>query len=277
MPTVQHPFFLSSTQGSNLSADGSSFEVRLSGAPLRIPRNATNTRVFCQQASCVYSFPNVSAGANKVYLSVANQLGVSQRYDLTVPPGLYGSLADVQLALANDAVDQGLFGVTSAQDFADKLRLTANESTSRVQLELTHQNYSVLLDPDGNGNDLLTALLGFQPTQVTNQFLVPVVKGWSATVRPTLNGGEILWFNYTKTDGTVGQFNLMLRPHNYTVQSFIDAMNGQFAYGNADSYSQSDQGFNGVRDYDENDAALQTSRLGASGGASRDLSLASWG
>ena len=40
----------------------------MSGAPLRIPRNATNTRIFCQQASCVYSFPNVTASANKVYL-----------------------------------------------------------------------------------------------------------------------------------------------------------------------------------------------------------------
>ena len=54
----------------------------------------------------MYSFPNVTASANKVYLSVANQDGLSQRYDLTVPPGLYGSLDDVQLALANDAVDQ---------------------------------------------------------------------------------------------------------------------------------------------------------------------------
>ena len=53
----------------------------------------------------------MTASANKVYLSVANQDGLSQRYDLTVPPGLYGSLDDVQLALANDAVDQGLFGV----------------------------------------------------------------------------------------------------------------------------------------------------------------------
>ena len=45
---------------------------------------------------------------------------------------LYGSLDDVQLALANDAVDQGLFGVATVDDFADKMRLTANESTSRV-------------------------------------------------------------------------------------------------------------------------------------------------
>ena len=105
MQTIQHPFFLSSAQGSNRSADGSSFSVRLN-PPLRIPREALHTRVYCNQASCVYSFPNVTSSANKVYLSVANQEGLSQRYDLTVPPGLYGSLDDVQLALANDAVDQ---------------------------------------------------------------------------------------------------------------------------------------------------------------------------
>ena len=81
--------------------------------------------------------------------------------------GLYGSLDDVQLALANDAVDQGLFGVATVDDFADKMRLTANESTSRVQIELTHQNYTVLIDPDSNGNDLLKSLLGFQQSQVS--------------------------------------------------------------------------------------------------------------
>jgi hypothetical protein len=251
MPTVQHPFFLSSAQGSNLSADGSSFEVRLSGAPLRIPRNATNTRIFCQQASCVYSFPNVTASANKVYLSVANQEGLSQRYDLTVPPGLYGSLDDVQLALANDAVDQGLFGVATVDDFADKMRLTANESTSRVQIELTHQNYTVLIDPDSNGNDLLKSLLGFQQSQVSNgHFLLPHVKGWSACVPNTNQGGETLWFEYAKTDGGLGQFRLMLSPHNYTVQAFVDAMNVQLAYGVADNYD-STLPFSGVRYSDD--------------------------
>ena len=69
MHTVQHPFFLSSSQGSNRSADGSSFEVRLN-PPLRIPREAKHTRVFCNQASAVYSFPNVTSAANTLRLAV---------------------------------------------------------------------------------------------------------------------------------------------------------------------------------------------------------------
>ncbi len=99
MQTIQHPFFLSSAQGSNRSADGSSFSVRLN-PPLRIPREAMHTRVYCNQASCVYSFPNVTASDNAVHLSV-NKSGVPTRYDLTVPPGLYGGLEDIQAALAH--------------------------------------------------------------------------------------------------------------------------------------------------------------------------------
>ena len=82
MQTIQHPFFLSSAQGSNRSADGSSFSVRLN-PPLRIPREALHTRVYCNQASCVYSFPNVTASDNAVHLSVKDaSTGVATRYDL---------------------------------------------------------------------------------------------------------------------------------------------------------------------------------------------------
>ena len=159
MQTIQHPFFLSSAQGSNRSVDGSSFSVRLN-PPLRIPRDALHTRVYCNQASCVYSFPNVTASDNAVHLSVKDaSTGVATRYDLTVPPGLYGGLEDIQAALAQSAVEQGVPGVTDATTFGHFMQLTADEATSRVTLKLTTQDWSVLLDPDGDGDDLLLGLL----------------------------------------------------------------------------------------------------------------------
>eukprot|EP01049_Picozoa_sp_SAG25_P015610 SAG25_NODE_3237_length_1163_cov_0.838346_2_plen_176_part_00 len=169
MQTIQHPFFLPSAQGSNRSADGSSFSVRLN-PPLRIPRAALHTRVYCNQASCVYSFPNVTASDNAVHLSVMES-GVASRYDLTVPPGLYGGLADIQSALAQSAVDLQVPGVIDAATFASFMQLTADESTSRVTLTLTTQDWSVLLDPDGDGDDLLLGLLGFTTAQATHSRL----------------------------------------------------------------------------------------------------------
>ena len=66
MHTVQHPFFLSSAKGSNRSTDGSTFTVKLD-RPLKIPREALHTRVYCNQASAICAFPNVSAALTATF------------------------------------------------------------------------------------------------------------------------------------------------------------------------------------------------------------------
>ena len=107
MHTVQHPFFLSSAKGSNRSADGSTFTVKCN-PPLKIPREALHTRVYCNQASCVYSFPNVTAAANTLslfYADHANDGLAAIEYQLTLPAGLYANLDAVQDALGVAAVE----------------------------------------------------------------------------------------------------------------------------------------------------------------------------
>ena len=54
-----------------------------------------------------------------------------------MPPGLYGGLEDIQAALAQSAIEQGVPGVTDATTFGHFMQLTANEATSRVTLNLT--------------------------------------------------------------------------------------------------------------------------------------------
>ena len=241
MQTIQHPFFLSSAQGSNRSADGSSFSVRLN-PPLRIPREALHTRVYCNQASCVYSFPNVTATDNAVHLSVKDaSTGVATRYDLTVPPGLYGGLEDIQAALAQSAVEQGVPGVTDATTFGHFMQLTANEATSRVTLNLTTQDWSVLLDPDGDGDDLLLGLLGFATSQATHSRLfVPASKGWSVTVTPVdLSQVSMMPFGYREIFGLAwgnsGQAYIELaysgHPMHYTMDQLVAKINEHLAFG----------------------------------------------
>ena len=57
-------------------------------------------------------------------------------------------------------------GVTTREDFGSQyLRITADNVTSRVQLEIMDQDVQVKLDPDGSGNDLFVQVLGFAKTQ----------------------------------------------------------------------------------------------------------------
>ena len=185
MHTVQHPFFLSSAKGSNRSADGSTFTVKCN-PPLKIPREALHTRVYCNQASCVYSFPNVTAAANTLslfYADHANDGLAAIEYQLTLPAGLYANLDAVQDALGVAAVEQQVPGVTDATSFrTNVLELSANTATSRVRLTIKDQEFSVRLDPDNDGNDLLIDLLGFSQSQTRGGgggLLVPQVEGWT--------------------------------------------------------------------------------------------------
>eukprot|EP01047_Picozoa_sp_COSAG01_P048826 COSAG01_NODE_4784_length_4746_cov_239.649236_4_plen_190_part_00 len=67
MPTTQLPFFLSSDRASEVDATGSRFRVKLNlNPPIDIPRAATHTRVFVQEASVVYSMKNINS-TNKTF------------------------------------------------------------------------------------------------------------------------------------------------------------------------------------------------------------------
>ena len=106
MPTKQLPFFLNSAKGSNLTPLGNAFDVKLD-PPVKIPAGARDTRIFVQSASAVYSFPNVTVDNNKIELFYqsagppgTNTIGFS----LTVVPGLYATLLELQHGIANAAI-----------------------------------------------------------------------------------------------------------------------------------------------------------------------------
>ena len=225
MHTVQHPFFLSSSQGSNRSADGSSFEVRLN-PPLRIPREAKHTRVFCNQASAVYSFPNVTSTANTLRLAVESAQHTLIEYVLTIPPGLYANLDDLSAALSASAVDLGL----AANFVGDSLTIAANRATSRVTLTVNAQGVSVVLEP--HSTCLLSNLLGFSTTQAHLGILTPQQKGWSFTASPTAYGSTRSSIRFAWTANGVENLQFVSVPsHMYTIEGFRTAINQELAAG----------------------------------------------
>jgi len=242
MHTIQHPFFLTSSRGDNLSADGSSFEVRLN-PPLRIPREAMHTRVYCNQASCLYSFPNnVTTGT----LTLRTDAGTADagtgyvplEYILTVPPGLYSGLQDVENALAASAIAQGMrasgVDITDVKTFQDNvLRLEADTVTSRAVLTVKSQGTSVLLDPTTTRNDILVGLLGFAATQANNGgILSPQQKGWKMSANPST--GQVLrsrvQFFWT-VGGTEHTQEIFIPSHAYTADAYRAAVNAELAAG----------------------------------------------
>ena len=98
LQTVQLPFFLNSGQGRNRSSTGHAFDVELS-PPIAVPKNARNTRLFVQEASAVYSFPNVTATTNRVYIYYRSNL-----FTLQVTPGLYATIDEMQAGINESSV-----------------------------------------------------------------------------------------------------------------------------------------------------------------------------
>jgi hypothetical protein len=225
MHTVQHPFFLSSSQGSNRSADGSSFEVRLN-PPLRIPREAKHTRVYCNQASAVYSFPNVTSAANTLRLRMETIEHALLDYVLTIPPGLYANLDDLTVALSTSADNQGLV----PNFVGDNLTIAANRATSRVTLTVNAQGVSVVLEP--HSTCLLSNLLGFSTTQAHAGLLTPQQKGWSFNASPSAYGTTTSRIQFVWTaNGVQNTQEVFVPSHMYTSEGFRTAINQELAAG----------------------------------------------
>ena len=240
MHTIQHPFFLTSSRGDNLSADGSSFEVRLN-PPLRIPREAMHTRVYCNQASCQYSFPNVGPTTGTLTLRSEDPITHSLvTYVLTAPPGLYSNVPELMQALAASAKSQGMPGVDDVDSFrANVLDITADTITSRALLTVKSQGISVLLDPTATQNDILVNLLGFDIAQSANGgVLSPQQQGWAFIATPSPGGPGLssrVQFFWTPSGGTGLTQEVYIPSHAYTIEGYRTAINAELAAGRTNS------------------------------------------
>ena len=193
MPTTQLPFFLSSDRASEVDSTGSRFRVKLT-PPIDVPREASHTRVFVQEASVVYSMKNVNATNNTFRVQLGLPAAGSQHVrTLTIEEGLYDALDEIMTAIAVKCIETGTVpGFTSTQTTAsditrfqqDIFELVPDYTRSRVRSVSKKPGFGLL-----NGTDSpLMGLLGFadtdpsavgrvsdyhlQLTQANNQFVI---------------------------------------------------------------------------------------------------------
>ena len=157
MRTVQLPFFLSSDKGARTAA-GNRFSTRLS-PPVDIPREASHTRVFVQEASVVYSMKNVTAENQTFRCQLGPSVGgATNHFDIAIPEGLYDSVGEIMDAIATAILAHSSSQVQaslSTEAFrTDYIDLVPDLATSRVQAVSRMAGYGLLSSP-------LMAMLGF--------------------------------------------------------------------------------------------------------------------
>lgn len=197
MQTTQLPFFLNSGQGKNRSPTGHAFDVELS-PPVTVPKNAQNTRLFVQEASAVYSFPNVTSTTNRIDLYFRGAL-----FTLRVAPGLYGTVDELQAGIAAAAIAakvtktrNDLDAVASTEDFAANwLQITPDSVESRVRLEIMDQDVQVHMS---STEDMFVNVLGFATSQ--GPLHAPAAEFYATVATPTDEGG---W-------NTLGQAHILM-------------------------------------------------------------------
>jgi hypothetical protein len=246
MPTKQLPFFLNSAKGSNLTPLGNAFDVKLD-PPVKIPAGARDTRIFVQSASAVYSFPNVTVDNNKIELFYqsagppgTNTIGFS----LTVVPGLYATLLELQHGIANAAIAAQVHKsnpaapVTTVEDFTENyLEIRENVTLSRVEVVIKDQHLQITLDRENKGQDLFVNVLGFATTQtlhspaqefstvLTTDYTPPYLDGYARLAVEWQRQGQ----TWTQARANIQTLVLYIPNRTYTAKSFMEAVNAFLA------------------------------------------------
>eukprot|EP01047_Picozoa_sp_COSAG01_P049292 COSAG01_NODE_4876_length_4659_cov_67.563377_1_plen_488_part_10 len=172
MPTTQLPFFLSSDRASEVDSAGSRFRVKLN-PPIGIPRAATHTRVFVQEASVVYSMKNVNSTNNTFQVQLGLPApGSHHVFTLTIEEGLYDALDEIVESIAVKCIETGdVPGFTVSQTTAsdiqrfqqDIFELVPDYTRSRVRSVSKRPGFGLLNGPDSP----LMGLLGFVDTDAS--------------------------------------------------------------------------------------------------------------
>ena len=142
---------------SNLSMDGSYFEIRLEDEGLKVPRDARNCNISVINASIWNSVPNIVTGVeDKFYITGPDNMGQLTNFIVTIPQGLYSvnNLVEfIEQDLANQGASTELNGkLTNLVDFQ------TNTATQKIVLVLNYPNVVIDFSPV----DSIDNILGFQ-------------------------------------------------------------------------------------------------------------------
>ena len=136
---------------SNVSADGSSFEIQLEDG-LQIPKDAINVNVAVEESTIWWVVPNVVTGVNdKMYIFGDIEGGGTQLFTITLPQGLY------DLSGLNNAILRELEIAGARVTTEPLILLSPDEATQKVQIRFNYPNVTI----DFSQPDTPREILGF--------------------------------------------------------------------------------------------------------------------
>ena len=142
---------------SNISADGSSFEIDLDDGGITIPKTAEGAHLQVDEATAWWTIPNIITGVNdKLYITGPNASDVYVNFEINIPQGLY------DLSGLNQAILRELEIAGAKIDPLPLITLLPDEPTQKVEIRLEYPNTVVDFLP----NDTFRDILGFNAALV---------------------------------------------------------------------------------------------------------------
>jgi len=137
---------------SNISADGSRFEVRLN-TPITVPKDAKSATLTMETANVWWSISNISAalGNNLLYLHGLDVAGAEKDFNITIPDGLYS------VESLNSKMQQLVSNLDGKVSPSDNFAILADTATSRIVLDISYPEGTV----DFTQANTLRGVLGF--------------------------------------------------------------------------------------------------------------------
>jgi hypothetical protein len=141
----------------NITEDGSSFEIDLGGEGLKIPKDAMNVTVSCEESTIWWVVPNIITGVNDTFYVYGDSSDlIAQLYTVVIPQGLY-DLSELNKSLYS--ILESLGARTSGG--LALISLTADPATQRVKIRFNYANVYV----DFTQPQTLRTILGYNAQQ----------------------------------------------------------------------------------------------------------------
>lgn len=149
----------------NISADGSKFEIQLDDA-IRIPPEAVNITIAVEEATVWWVVPNIITGKNdKLYLTVPRASDDAlTSYVVTIPQGLY-DLSGINQAILRELENQG-----AKSNPSPAINFTPDDATQKVELRLNYLGSVV----DFTQPDTPRIILGFNSQVIGPTIIAPI-------------------------------------------------------------------------------------------------------
>jgi hypothetical protein len=141
---------------SNISADGSQFEILLDGEGLSIPKDAVNINITVEEATVWWTTPNITVGVNDTWYVYGDDVATTtpQLWTVTISQGLY-DLPGLNIAVQAALEAAGARTVDGSSNPLPLISLEADAATGKVRIRFNYTNVYVDFAPADTCRDIV--------------------------------------------------------------------------------------------------------------------------